>query len=77
METNQIIREFRERAKQLYGKRLKNVILYSSWARGKATEGSDIDLAIVLDGDVVPGKEIDRYSFDNRDLVYIKSVNIY
>ena len=60
MQIEQIIKEFREKAKKLYGKRLKNIILYGSWARGQATEDSDIDLAIVLDGDVMPGKEIDR-----------------
>lgn len=60
MEIEYIVREFREEAEKLYGGRLKNIILYGSYARGKATEDSDIDLAIVLDGDVVPGEEIDR-----------------
>ena len=60
MEIEQILREFKEEAVELYGKRLKNIILYGSCARGTATKDSDIDLAIVLEGDVVPGKEIDR-----------------
>lgn len=60
MEIEHIIREFREGAEKLYIKRLKNIILYGSYATGKATQDSDIDLAIVLDGNVVPGKEIDR-----------------
>jgi len=60
MEIEQILKEFKEELKKLYGKRLKNIILYGSYARGKATQDSDIDLAIVLDGDVVVGKEIDR-----------------
>jgi len=60
MQIKQIIREFREKAENLYGKRLKNIILYGSCARGKATDDSDIDLAVVLEGDVVPGEEIDR-----------------
>ncbi len=60
METKQIIKEFREKTEKLYGKRLKNIILYGSWARGKATQDSDIDLAIVLEDNVVAGKEIDR-----------------
>lgn len=55
-----IIREFREKAEKLYGKRLKTILLYGSCARGQATEDSDIDLAIVLDGDVSPCREIDR-----------------
>ena len=39
---------------------MKDVILYGSWARGEATEESDIDMVIILEGKVVPGKEIDR-----------------
>ena len=60
MEIKHIIKEFRKRAEELYGGRLKNIILYGSYARGHATEDSDIDLAVVLEGDVSPGREIDR-----------------
>jgi predicted nucleotidyltransferase len=60
MQIEQIIREFKENAEKLYGKRLKSILLYGSCARGQATEDSDIDLAIVLDGDIAPCKEIDR-----------------
>jgi predicted nucleotidyltransferase len=54
------IEEFKKEIKNLYGERLKNVVLYGSWARGDATEESDIDLLIVLAGEVIPGLEIDR-----------------
>ena len=60
MKTQDIIKEFRERIAELYGPRLKKVILYGSCARGQATADSDIDLAVVLEGNVAPGKEIDR-----------------
>ena len=60
MEIEQILKEFRKEVEQLYGKRLKDIILYGSWATGKATADSDIDLAVVLAGDVIAGKEIDR-----------------
>jgi predicted nucleotidyltransferase len=60
MEIEHILKEFREKAEKLYGSKLKNIILYGSFARGHATEDSDIDLAIVLEGNVAPGREIDR-----------------
>jgi len=55
-----ILKEFREEVENLYESRLKSIILYGSWARGDATEDSDIDLLIVLEGKVIPGKEIDK-----------------
>jgi len=60
MGMEEVLREFKAEIAKLYGKRLKNVILYGSWARGDATGESDIDLLIVLEGEVAPGKEIDR-----------------
>ena len=42
---NPILEEFKTALKKLYGNKLKNIILYGSWARGKAKEHSDIDLA--------------------------------
>ena len=57
---NNIIKEFKVEVRKLYGKRLKNVILYGSYARGEATDDSDIDMAVVLEGDISPGREIDR-----------------
>lgn len=56
----EILQEFKAEIKQLYGRKLKNVLLYGSWARGDATEDSDMDLVVTLDGSVTPGKEIDR-----------------
>lgn len=60
MKIKKILNEFREQVEELYGKRLKDVILFGSWVRGEATEESDIDLIIILEGKVIPGKEIDR-----------------
>ncbi len=57
---NNILKEFKAEVGKLYGKRLKNILLYGSWARGEATDNSDIDLVVVLEGDIKPGKEIDR-----------------
>ena len=55
-----VIEEFKVEVEKLYGKRLKNIILYGSWARNEATEDSDIDLLVILEGDILPGTEIDR-----------------
>jgi len=61
MDIKPIVKEFKQKIAELYGQRLKKVILYGSYARGQANdEHSDIDLAVVLDGEVSPGKEIDR-----------------
>jgi predicted nucleotidyltransferase len=44
-----IAREVAEDLRRLYGGRLKNVLLFGSWARGDAHPESDIDLLVVLD----------------------------
>ncbi|MBN2270559.1 MAG: nucleotidyltransferase domain-containing protein [Sedimentisphaerales bacterium] len=79
MKTQDITREFRERIAELYGPRLKKVILYGSCARGRATADSDIDLAVVLDGEVIPGKEIDRMIdiITDLNLDYTVLISVY
>jgi predicted nucleotidyltransferase len=57
---DEILKELKAGVVRLYGNRLKNLVLYGSWARKQATQNSDIDLAIVLQGNIVVGKEIDR-----------------
>jgi predicted nucleotidyltransferase len=61
MDIEPILKEFKQKIAELYGQRLKKVVLYGSYARGQANdEHSDIDLAIVIEGDVNPCSEIDR-----------------
>jgi len=60
MEIKEVLEAFKKEIEKLYGKRLEKIILYGSYARGDATEDSDIDLLIVLKGKVVAGEEIDR-----------------
>lgn len=55
-----ILNEFKRELHSLYGERLKDVILFGSYARGEARADSDIDVMVVLRGDVAPGREIDR-----------------
>lgn len=61
MEIEHILKEFKQQIAELYGARLKKVVLYGSHARGQADdERSDIDLAVVIEGDISPCEEIDR-----------------
>ena len=60
MEIRDVLEAFKKEIEKLYGKRLKKVILYGSYTRGDATEDSDMDLLIILEGKVIPGEEIDR-----------------
>ena len=40
-----------EKAKEVYGGVLRDVILYGSYARGDFEEGSDVDIMIIADAD--------------------------
>jgi predicted nucleotidyltransferase len=62
--------------RELYGERLKQVLLFGSWARGDAHPESDIDLLVVLDRVESRSEErrrmdeiIERHSFDNDTIV--------
>ncbi|MFH1259890.1 MAG: nucleotidyltransferase domain-containing protein [Elusimicrobiota bacterium] len=55
-----ILDEFKAEIKSIYGRKLKKVVLYGSWARGEATKESDIDLVVIFKDKIIPGQEIDR-----------------
>jgi Uncharacterised protein family (UPF0158)/Nucleotidyltransferase domain len=46
---HEIARNVARELRQLYGDRLRSVLLFGSWARGDAHPESDIDLLVVLD----------------------------
>jgi predicted nucleotidyltransferase len=71
--------EFHLALRRLYGSRLRDLILYGSWARGAARPDSDIDLAIVLSGRVNAGREIDRLVNIQTDvnLKYNTVISVY
>ena len=54
------IARLRTELESLYGARLRQIVLYGSYARGEQTAISDIDVAVVLADVVKPGREIDR-----------------
>ena len=55
-----ILSEYRDALMNIYGPRIEKVLLFGSYARGDADSGSDIDVLVILRGDVVPSKEIAR-----------------
>src|SRR6266487_4075414 len=55
-----ILTDLHHRLTELYGPRLDRLLLFGSQARGDAVEGSDVDILVVLHGEVRPGEEIRR-----------------
>lgn len=61
-----ILAELKRGLQEIYGDRLRAVVLFGSQARGEATEDSDVDVAVVLDDFDNAHTEPDRYA----DLMY-------
>ena len=55
-----ILEELNSSLKKLYNERLIQIVLYGSQARGDAEGKSDIDVLVVLKGNVSPCEEIKR-----------------
>ena len=51
-----------ERLREIYGPRLRRLILFGSHARGEATSDSDVDVLVVLDGPIRSYEEARRTS---------------
>lgn len=56
----QMLSDLRQRFEQIYGDQLKRMILFGSQARGDAGAGSDVDVMVVLDGEIRAAEEIER-----------------
>ncbi len=63
-----VLTELRQRLQRMYADRLVNVLLYGSHSRGDATEGSDVDVLVVLSGPVNAPAEISRTIEDVSDI---------
>ena len=55
-----VLKDLRVALERLYGSRLQDLVLFGSHARGEAREGSDLDVAVILDGFDRPWPEIER-----------------
>lgn len=55
-----ILQELKSGFQRLYGERFARLVLFGSQARGDAQDGSDIDVLVVLKGEVSPCEEIAR-----------------
>lgn len=53
-----LLARIKTRLQDVYGDRLRGVVLYGSEARGEATLESDIDILVLLTGPVALGKEL-------------------
>ena len=62
----EVLEKLDERLKDFYGERYAGLILFGSYARGDWTEHSDVDLLLLLEGEVSSSREIMRSS----DVVY-------
>jgi len=73
-----ILEEAKLRLKEFYGNRLKGIVLYGSYARGDATDGSDIDLIVLLEGMNDPVEEIYKCSnaFGDLELTYDTLISV-
>jgi predicted nucleotidyltransferase len=77
-EIKHILEDVKKCLKKIYGKQLKDIILFGSYARGDSTEGSDIDIILLLDGIEDPVAEKEKF-FDaiwQLDLKYDTVISI-
>jgi predicted nucleotidyltransferase len=65
---HQVVTEFRRGLEEIYGPRLAGLVLFGSQARGDALPDSDIDVMVVLHGNVKPLEEARRISRFRGDL---------
>lgn len=74
-----ILSELKENLSRLYGERFIKLILYGSYARDEAWEGSDIDVVVLLTGEVSPMREIDRMLdvITDSNLKYNTLISVY
>ncbi len=68
MKIKDILLELKQGLIKVYGDQLVDVLLYGSYARGEQRQDSDIDVAVILKGNINPFREIDRITEFSYDL---------
>jgi type I restriction enzyme S subunit len=63
-----IVLELTRGLESLYGERLRGVFVFGSYARDEAVEGSDLDVAVILDDFEDQWEEIQRTSHFSSEL---------
>lgn len=63
-----VLPDLKQALRDTYGDRLVRLILFGSQARGQAGPESDVDIAVLVDGEIEPSKEIDRLGHILADL---------
>ena len=63
-----VLEELQQALINFYGDRLSKLILFGSQARHESTADSDIDILLILKGEISPGDEILRLSVLKTDL---------
>jgi predicted nucleotidyltransferase len=74
---SKILDEFLQKCKQKFGDNLISIILFGSYARGTATEYSDVDLLIIAKN--LPKRRIERYKIIRDiilDFIYEYEINL-
>ena len=58
MDRDELQKRIKVCLRDVYGDRLRGVVLYGSYARGEAADDSDLDLLVLLEGPVAFGREL-------------------
>ena len=74
--TQTLLAEYKSGLYRIYGKHLKNIYLFGSFARGEETIDSDVDVLIILSDLKHYGAEIQRTSQLTSDLSLKNNITI-
>lgn len=70
--TQDLIKQYVSAIKNIYGKHIKQIILYGSYARGDFHENSDVDIMVLVD---LQDTQIESYSDVLSELGFEYNVN--